>query len=163
MTGHVGDFGLARILLPEPQVTNLNESSSTGVKGTIGYAAPEYGVGGEVSVEGDVYSYGILLLEIITGKRPTDNMFENGLNLHIFARNALADDVMEIVDPLLVDDDDEKKNVRRIVEIGVACSMDSPADRMNITMVVQKLFKVRDALQKSWTMPHTNKSADFHY
>ncbi|XP_065847228.1 putative receptor-like protein kinase At3g47110 isoform X2 [Euphorbia lathyris] len=167
MTGHVGDFGLAKILLQE--TTNPNESSSIGVKGTIGYAAPEYGLGGEVSREGDVYSYGILLLEIMTGKRPTDSIFENGLNLHIFAMNALSDqNVMEIVDPTIVRDDKNEvtndQNAGRIleecissmVEIGVACSMDSPIDRMEMSLVVQKLFKVRDTFEKSMAMPRNS-------
>ena len=42
----------------------------------------EYGLRSEVSTKGDVYSYGILLLEMIIGKRPTDHMFEGGFNLH---------------------------------------------------------------------------------
>ena len=48
----------------------------------------EYGLGSEVSTKGDVYSYGILLLEMITGKRPTDSMFDEGLNLHNYANVA---------------------------------------------------------------------------
>ncbi|WCJ44250.1 Receptor kinase-like protein Xa21 [Euphorbia peplus] len=167
MSGHVGDFGLARILLQE--TTNTNESSTLGLKGTIGYAAPEYGLGAEVSREGDAYSYGILLLELMTGKRPTDSMFENGLNLHKFAVEALSDqNVMEIVDPTIVRYDnnegtDQRRSVEHaekmeewicgMVEIGVTCSMDSPIDRMEMSLVVQKMFKVRDAYEKSRLMP----------
>ncbi|KAK9187165.1 hypothetical protein WN944_018556 [Citrus x changshan-huyou] len=56
MVAHVGDFGLARFLPP----THV-QTSSIGVKGSIGYIAPEYGLGSEVSTNGDVYSYGILI------------------------------------------------------------------------------------------------------
>ena len=44
-------------------------------------AIAEYGMGNEVSIYGDVYSYDILLLEMFTGKRPTDNMFHDSLSL----------------------------------------------------------------------------------
>ncbi|GKG04554.1 kinase-like domain-containing protein, partial [Tanacetum coccineum] len=64
MVAHVGDFGLARLL-----GTDLNKNSSTGVKGTIGYAPPEYGIGSNMTE--DVYMFGISLLEVMTGKKPT--------------------------------------------------------------------------------------------
>ncbi|XP_074282400.1 uncharacterized protein LOC141606913, partial [Silene latifolia] len=85
MVAHVGDFGLARFLT---QPRHPNQSSTIGIKGTIGYAAPEYGLGSGPSTEGDVYSYGILLLELMTGKSPTDSMFKEGYSLHMHAEAA---------------------------------------------------------------------------
>ncbi|GKV42859.1 hypothetical protein SLEP1_g50222 [Rubroshorea leprosula] len=88
MTARVGDFGLARII-SGPRKPKARRS--VGVRRTIGYTAPEYGMGSEVTVQGDVYSYGILVLEMMTGKRPTDSLFEGGLNLHNYAKTALPD------------------------------------------------------------------------
>ncbi|MFS7965574.1 putative protein kinase RLK-Pelle-LRR-XII-1 family [Helianthus anomalus] len=66
----------------------------------------EYGLGNEVSTSGDMYSYGILLLEMLTGKKPVDPMFEGQLGLHSYARIALADGcVLQIVDPVLLSED----------------------------------------------------------
>ena len=48
------------------------------------FAITEYGTVNEVSTNGNIYSYGILLLEMFTGKRPTDNMFKDSLNLRDF-------------------------------------------------------------------------------
>ena len=59
-------------------------------------------MGGEASIEADVYSYGILLLEMFLGKRPTDDMFKDGLNLHNFAKMALREKFVRIVDPILL-------------------------------------------------------------
>ncbi|XP_059639414.1 putative receptor-like protein kinase At3g47110 [Cornus florida] len=169
MIAHVGDFGLAKFL---QQLTNPNQSSSIAVRGTVGYAAPEYGLGSKVSTKGDLYSYGILVLEMTTRKRPTDSMFEGGLNLHNFARMALPDRVMEIVDPRLlnIDDDDNAAAVSNrnqfpeklrngirmeclisMIRVGVACSMESPQDRMDITDVFRELNLVGKNLQGAET------------
>uniref|UniRef100_A0A2N9HN18 non-specific serine/threonine protein kinase n=1 Tax=Fagus sylvatica TaxID=28930 RepID=A0A2N9HN18_FAGSY len=96
MIAHVSDFGLARLLSATNDVSQ-NQTSTVGIKGSIGYAAPEYGAGGVK--EGDVYSYGILVLEMFTGRRPTDKMFKDGFNLHNFVRMALPERLVQIVDP----------------------------------------------------------------
>ena len=119
----------------------------------------EYGVGCDVSTKGDVYSYGILLLEMITGKRPTNPMFEGGLNLHNYASMALPNRVMEIADPKLLNNADEviqKHNcgdtdrteecLISMVKIGVSCSMELPQERWDIIKALSELYLVRDIL-----------------
>ncbi|KAA8538460.1 hypothetical protein F0562_027994 [Nyssa sinensis] len=68
-------------------------------------------MGTEVSTSGDVYSYGILLLEMFTGKRPTDEMFSDGLNLHNYVKMALPERVEVIADPILIQQGEEEQSL----------------------------------------------------
>ncbi|KAL5703677.1 non-specific serine/threonine protein kinase [Ranunculus cassubicifolius] len=113
MTARVSDFGLARFLFNTSGDQPETQTLSSGLKGSIGYIPPEYDIGGKVSTNGDMYNYGILLLEMFTGKRPTDEKFKDGLNLYDFVSMALPDRVSKIVDASLlsetngVEEDDE--------------------------------------------------------
>lgn len=59
-------------------------------------------MGGEASTQGDVYSYGILVLEMFIGRRPTDEIFKDGFSLYNFVEKALPERLTQIVDPALL-------------------------------------------------------------
>ncbi|CAI9759220.1 unnamed protein product [Fraxinus pennsylvanica] len=150
MVGHVADFGIAKFL-PVENISG-NQSSSTAVKGTLGYAAPEYGLGSQPSPSGDVYSFGIVLLEMFIGKQPTNDLFEDGLTLQNFVKASLPDCVVEIMDPALVYYNwkrTKSKDPRNdgclisVFEIGLMCSVDMARERMRISDVVSKLHYCR--------------------
>ncbi|XP_024022659.1 putative receptor-like protein kinase At3g47110 [Morus notabilis] len=184
MIGHVSDFGLAR-LVSNTTGLSASQSSTIGIKGTIGYIAPEYATGGEPSKQGDVYSYGILVLEMFTGRRPTDEMFKDDFNLHNFVKMALPERLVRIVDSSLlpteveenatrasedrrdngnngsVEIDIEEENIDfenrnqisahlqkclvSVLEIGLACSKESPNERINIGDVTRELQHIKNA------------------
>lgn len=101
-----------------------------------------------MSTIGDVYSFGILVLEILTGMRPTDEAFKDSLNLHNFVSSALPNHIAEIVDPLVREEfqmnDKANECVASVLRIGVACSKDIPSGRMSVAEVVRELCKTRD-------------------
>ncbi|KAI4312857.1 hypothetical protein MLD38_037647 [Melastoma candidum] len=150
-TAHVGDFGLARILSTEEVI---QQASSVGVRGTIGYSPPEYGMGSQVSREGDVYSYGILLLEMFTGKRPTDDMFEDAWNIRSYCEASLPERAAEIADPCLFSNEmGEGSGIRaprrmreclvKVLEVGIGCCRESPGERMDIREAAVKLRSIK--------------------
>ncbi|XP_050113948.1 probable LRR receptor-like serine/threonine-protein kinase At3g47570 [Malus sylvestris] len=96
MVAHVGDFGLTRFLSESSNDSTQSQAMSVGLKGSVGYIRPEYGIGGQVSIFGDIYSYGVLLPEMFTGKRPTGDMFGDGISIHQFTAMALPDHVIDI-------------------------------------------------------------------
>ena len=99
-------------------------------------------MGGEPSKQGDVYSYGILVLEMFTGRRPTDEMFENGFNLHSFVKTALPERVAQIVDSnLLLSDVEETETT-----FGKSGSVAVTAEEENIRF--ESVKPRRTSLQK---------------
>jgi serine/threonine protein kinase len=117
-------------------------------------------MGSEVSTCGDMYSFGILMLEMLTGRRPTDETLEDGQNLHNFVGISFPDNLVKILDPHIVSrdagvsiQDGNSENLIPSVEeclvslfkIGLVCSMESPKERMNIADVTRELSITKKA------------------
>ncbi|KAK2377169.1 putative LRR receptor serine/threonine-protein kinase [Trifolium repens] len=102
LVAHLGDFGLARLIHGATGHSNNDQVISSTIKGTIGYVPPEYGAGVPVSSEGDIYSYGILLLEMLTGKRATNDMFYENLSLHKLCKMKISEGILDTVDSCLL-------------------------------------------------------------
>lgn len=117
-------------------------------------------MGSKVSTHGDVYSFGILLLEMFTGKRPTDDRFNDSLALNNYVLTTLPDRVELIADPTMSLQELEETNnndgtmqanqslrIREclfsIFSIGVACSAQAPSQRMNISEAAAHLRLAR--------------------
>ncbi|KAG9152784.1 hypothetical protein Leryth_021767 [Lithospermum erythrorhizon] len=134
----ISDFGLAK--LDEEENTHI----STKVAGTIGYMAPEYALWGYLTFKADVYSFGIVALEIVAGK---SNMnYQSAENyvclLDKVCGNALVlqpkEDFLELVDPRLGSNYNVEEAVR-MIKVALLCTNPSPALRPTMSVVVSML------------------------
>ncbi|KAL6847925.1 hypothetical protein ACP4OV_022053 [Aristida adscensionis] len=159
MSARVGDFGISRILPDTASKTLQNSNSTIGIRGSIGYVAPEYGEDSSVSTLGDVYSLGILLLEMFTGRSPTDDIFQGSLNLHKFSKDALPERIWEIADPTICMHTDAYNSTTSggihnclvsVISLGISCSVKKPRDRIAIEDAASEMHAIRD----SYLMPN---------
>ncbi|OIW17339.1 hypothetical protein TanjilG_22451 [Lupinus angustifolius] len=136
MRAKVSDFGLVR-LAPEGQA-----SFETRLAGTFGYLAPEYAVTGRVTTKVDVYSYGVILMEMITGRKAIDNSQQEE-NVHLvtwFRRMILNKDSLEkVIDPAIDVDQEVLDSLRTVAELAGHCCAREPYQRPDMSHVVNVL------------------------
>ncbi|GMI90368.1 hypothetical protein like AT3G47580 [Hibiscus trionum] len=148
MVAHLGDFGIAK-LLGEGEVMK-----QTMTLATIGYMAPEFGSAGVVSIKCDVYSYGIVLIETFTKKRPTDEIFEEEMSISGWTKRSLPKGLLDIVDTDLLRREDQHfvvkaKCISSIMKLALNCSAELPEERKDMKDVVVELKKIKQKLLNS--------------
>ncbi|KAH9726698.1 cysteine-rich receptor-like protein kinase 25 [Citrus sinensis] len=135
MNQKISDFGMARIF-----GGNQNEANTNRVVGTFGYMAPEYAMEGLFSVKSDVFSFGVLLLEIISGRKNTRfYLYEQGQSLLTYTWKLWCEgNAQGLVDPVLKQSFILEELLKRI-HIGLLCVQEDPADRPTVPSVVVML------------------------
>ncbi|XP_071693656.1 LRR receptor-like serine/threonine-protein kinase FEI 1 [Rutidosis leptorrhynchoides] len=133
MEARVSDFGLAKLL--EDEESHI----TTIVAGTFGYLAPEYMQSGRATEKTDVYSFGVLMLEVVSRKRPTDASFiEKGLNIVGWLNYLVAEDRQrEIIDENC--EGVEAETLDPLLSVVIQCVSSSPEDRPTMHTVVKTL------------------------
>lgn len=131
----IGDFGLAK-LFPD-NVTHV----STQVAGTMGYLAPEYALLGQLTKKADIYSFGVLMLEIISGRSSFKAAFGEDLMVLVEWTWKLKeeDKLLDIVDPELIEFPEEE--VVRFIKVAIFCTQAASHQRPTMSQVVEMLCK----------------------
>ncbi|KAK4491961.1 hypothetical protein RD792_002745 [Penstemon davidsonii] len=132
----IADFGTARLFVPEETQGNTSR-----IVGTFGYMAPEYAMHGQFSVKPDVFSFGVLVLEIISGQK--NNCFRNGDNIEDLISSAWKNwrDGMaaNLIDHVLRGSSGVPRDILRCIHIGLLCVQENATDRPTMASVVLML------------------------
>ncbi|KAK2972636.1 hypothetical protein RJ640_018341 [Escallonia rubra] len=155
----IGDFGLAK-LFPD-NVTHI----STRVAGTVGYLAPEYALLGQLTKKVDVYSFGVLILEIISGRSSSKAAFGEELLVLVEWTWKLKEEgrLLEIVDPDLTEY--PKDVILRFIKVALFCTQAASHQRPAMNQVVAMLSREVHLNEKLLTAPgvyrpHTSQRLD---
>ncbi|CAN6337221.1 unnamed protein product [Urochloa humidicola] len=128
MNPKISDFGLARSFSIDARVANTNH-----VAGTYGYMAPEYAQHGIFSDKSDVFSYGVLVLEIVTGRRAYDDLLKS-----VWSHWSNGS-VTQLLDGYPADEPAGKQDMLRCIHIGLLCVQDDPQLRPSMASVLHML------------------------
>lgn len=136
---YLSDFGLSKLLgASQSHVT-------TGVAGTFGYVAPEYAMTCRVSEKADVYSYGIVVLELISDKRALDPSFsshENGFNIVSWAHMMLSQGKAKEVFTKGLWESGPQDDLVEVLHLALKCTVDSLSIRPTMKQAVKQLKRI---------------------
>ncbi|KAL6205744.1 hypothetical protein ACLB2K_022997 [Fragaria x ananassa] len=134
MNPKIADFGMARLF-----VMDQTQGDTKTIVGTYGYMAPEYAMQGRFSVKSDIFSFGVIVVEIVSGKKI--GTFRNGENeedlLSYVWRNWRDDTIPNIIDPKLTTG--SRNEMIKCIHIGLLCVQENVNDRPTMASIVSML------------------------
>ncbi|KAF0923101.1 hypothetical protein E2562_003325 [Oryza meyeriana var. granulata] len=148
----IADFGLARNFMED------QSHLSTGLAGTFGYMAPEYIVHGQLTEKADIYSYGVLVLEIITGRKSHNSVASSAEGhslMSLIWKHYNAGTLMELLDPNLQEQCTQEEALK-VFHIGLLCAQASPNLRPPMWKVVEMLGSRDKELPRPTQPPFIN-------
>lgn len=137
MDARVADFGISKLR----EDSYVDTHVSTRVIGTFGYLDPAYASTGRLTVESDTYSFGVVLLEIVTGRKPVDGTRGPGEeSLVAWSRSFIEEGAYEaIIDPFLKESGYDDEEIRRMIKTSWLCTQTSSHDRPTMPQVLRYL------------------------
>ncbi|KAI3456398.1 hypothetical protein Pfo_013061 [Paulownia fortunei] len=136
MNPKIADFGMARLFRQDETQGNTNK-----IVGTYGYMSPEYAMHGQFSVKSDVFSFGVLVLEIMSGQK--NSCIENGENVEDLLtftwKHWREGTAANMIDPVLRDGTGSIRDMLRCVHIGLLCVQENPSDRPTMASIILML------------------------
>ncbi|XP_060195880.1 cysteine-rich receptor-like protein kinase 44 isoform X2 [Lycium barbarum] len=143
MNPKISDFGMARLFTMDE-----TQGSTNRIVGTYGYMAPEYAMHGQFSVKSDVFSFGILALEILSGQRNTS--FGNGESVEDLLSYAWSNwrkgTTINFIDPMLRESSGLVRDIMRCIHIALLCVQENVADRPTMAAIVLMLSSLSMSL-----------------
>ncbi|KAJ8549701.1 hypothetical protein K7X08_033408 [Anisodus acutangulus] len=136
MNPKIADFGMARLF-----TLDETQGNTSRIVGTYGYMAPEYAMHGQFSVKSDVFSFGVLVLEILSGQKTT--CFRNGESVEDLLSYAWTNwhegTATNLIDPILRGSSGLARDIMRCIHIALLCVQENVADRPTMAAVVLML------------------------
>ncbi|KAK6143971.1 hypothetical protein DH2020_020791 [Rehmannia glutinosa] len=144
LEARIADFGLAKLMLKENETVSM-------VAGSYGYIAPEYGYTMKIDEKSDIYSFGVVLMELLTGKRPLEPEFGECIDIVEWIRRKMRDKkpLEEALDPNIGNTKHVQEEMLLVLRIAILCTNKLPKDRPSMRDVLTMLGEAKPRRKSS--------------
>ncbi|CAD5329376.1 unnamed protein product [Arabidopsis thaliana] len=153
LDARIADFGLARMMARKKETVSM-------VAGSYGYIAPEYGYTLKVDEKIDIYSYGVVLLELLTGRRPLEPEFGESVDIVEWVRRKIRDNISleEALDPNVGNCRYVQEEMLLVLQIALLCTTKLPKDRPSMRDVISMLGEAKPRRKSNSNEENTSRS-----